>query len=159
MLQESVSREITMPNSTVSPQTVTIGAVGMKAAIIRDGVGGELTNILLDLGSSVSLVRQEMVARLNSVKIKTATLQVELLSASGQPMKILDDIQALVHMGELHIYHDFVIVNSLVAAVILGTGFLQQHSLVLDFTRTPVQFVQYRSMQVSSWTAALLLDI
>ena len=38
-------------------------------------------------------------------------------------MLILNHTQALVDIGVLHIYHDFVIVNSLVVPVILGTDF------------------------------------
>ena len=76
----------TSDHLTVNQQTVKIGVVGMIAAVIRGEVGGELTEIILDSGSSV-LVWQEMVAQLKSVKINTATLQVQLVTASGSPCR------------------------------------------------------------------------
>ena len=38
--------------------------------------------------------------------------------------------------------HNFIVVNSLVTPVILGTDFLQKHGLTLDFTADPVTVYQ-----------------
>ena len=41
-------------------------------------------------------------------------------------------------LDKLQVSHDFVIVHSLIAPVILGVDFLQKYNLVLDFTSNPV---------------------
>ena len=52
---------------------------------------------------------------------------------------ILDHIRAPIKLGELELVHEFVVVESLVAPVILGIDFLHNNALVLDFTETPVR--------------------
>ena len=72
-----------------------------------------------------------------------AALQVcpKLVTASGQPLSVVDHIAATVQIGQLKVRYNF-IVNSLVTPVILGTDFLQKHRLTLDFTADPVTVYQ-----------------
>ena len=51
---------------------------------------------------------------------------------------MVDHIQVPVQLGELEVLHNFVVVESLVAPIILGVDFLHDNGLVLDFTQTPV---------------------
>ena len=51
---------------------------------------------------------------------------------------MMDHIQVPVQLGELEVLHNFVVVESLVAPVILVIDFLHDNGLVLDFTQTPV---------------------
>ena len=53
-----------------------------------------------------------------------AALQVcpKLVTASGQPLSVVDHIAATVQIGQLKVRYNF-IVNSLVTPVILGTDF------------------------------------
>ena len=44
-------------------------------------------------------------------------------------------VQAPITVGK---HHHFIVVNDLVAPVILGTDFLRQNALVLDFTSQPL---------------------
>ena len=51
----------------------------------------------------------------------------------------MDYIKAAVTLGKLSTkYHDFVVVNKLVAPVILGMDFLQINGIVLDFVSRPI---------------------
>lgn len=50
----------------------------------------------------------------------------------------MEHIQAPIKLGEFELMHEFVVVKSLVAPVILGVDFLQENGLVLDFTQIPV---------------------
>ena len=97
--------------------------------------------MMLDSGSSVSLVKHELLGKIqDTVQIPSELKkQLQLVTASGEPLPICGHIQAPVSLGELHLSHDVLVVKSLVAPVILGTDFLKQHRLVLDFTRMPVQ--------------------
>ena len=56
------------------------------------------------------------------------------MTPSGEPLKALDYVRASV----VNVSHEFVVVNTLVAPVILGIDFLQRHQLILDFATTPV---------------------
>ena len=53
------------------------------------------------------------------------------MTASGDPLPILAQIQANVKLGELDIVHHFFVVENLIAPIILGTDFLNQ----LDFSK------------------------
>ena len=47
-------------------------------------------------------------------------------------------MKAAVQLGELSVFHEFVVVKTLVAPVILGIDFLHKHGLKLVFTHNPV---------------------
>ena len=80
------------------------------------------------------------------VRIK-ATKPLRLVTASGDPLPMLDHVSALVQVGELHVRHEFVVTESLVAPVILRVDFLHEHVLLLDFTKA---YVQVRHANVGS---------
>lgn len=102
-------------------------------------IGGVGVEVMLDSGSSVSLIRQEVLPRTHGiVKIVPAKPPVQLVTASGDHLPIVDHVQAPVQLGELAMIHNFVVVESLVSPVILGVDFLQENALVLDFGKTPV---------------------
>ena len=64
--------------------------------------------------------------------------QVRLITASGEPLQITACVQAPVRISQLNVIHQFLVVDKLVAPVILGLDFLQQHNLVLNFASRPV---------------------
>ncbi len=102
-------------------------------------IGGVGVEVMLDSGSSVSLIRQEVLPRTHGiVKIVPAKPPVQLVTASGDHLPIVDHVQAPVQLGELAMIHNFVVVESLVSPVILRVDFLQENALVLDFDKTPV---------------------
>ena len=95
--------------------------------------------IMLDSGSSVSLIRQEVLPKTQGIiKIVSVNPPVQLVTASGDHLPIVDHVKAPVQLGKLEIMHNFVVVESLVSPVILGVDFLQENALVLDFGKTPV---------------------
>ena len=75
---------------------------------------------------------------------------LRLVTASGDDFPNVDHIRAPVKLGELELVHEFVVVESLVAPVILGTVFLHGNALVLDFTATPVRVCNYHTPQVET---------
>ncbi len=94
--------------------------------------------MMVDSGSSVSIVRQELLDSFEGITKVRPAPQLQLVTASGEPLPNLDHIKAPVRIKHQSVLHNFVVVRSLVSPVILGTDFLQQHKLVLDFTTTPV---------------------
>ena len=125
----------------MSPQNiniVTVAAVRTKAAVIKGKVGGVATELMVDSGSSVSIVRKEVLDQSQGItKIRPAP-QLQLVTASGEPLQVLDHIMAPVRIGQQSVSHEFVVVNNLVTPAILGVDFLQRHKLVLDFATSPV---------------------
>jgi len=47
-------------------------------------------------------------------------------------------VKATVQLGKLIVSHEFVVVKTLVAPLILGIDFLHKHGLIPDFTHSPV---------------------
>ena len=94
--------------------------------------------MMLDSGSSLSLIQQDAVVQVQDVVSVQMAKSLRLVTASGDQLPILDYVQAPLHVSELRVIHEFVVVQSLVAPVILGVDFLQKHSLVLDFSKAPV---------------------
>ena len=101
-------------------------------------VGDTAAEIMLDSGSSVSLLRQELAQKATGVVRTQPRHKMRLVTAAGESLPILGYVKATVRLGTLEKLHDFVVMKDLITAVILGTDFLQLHGLVLDFTTTPV---------------------
>lgn len=99
--------------------------------------------MMLDSGSTVSLLLQDWLKRDEPTILHRDNSGnyngVRLETASGDPLPTLEQIQANVKLGELDIVHQFFVVDKLVSPIILGTDFLTQHALVLDFSEVPVR--------------------
>ena len=93
---------------------------------------------MLDSGSSISLAKRDILSKALYVRQTGVKRPVQLVTASGEQLPILEHIQAMVQLGELELPHNFVVVEKLVAPVILGVDFLHNNGLVLDFSQTPV---------------------
>ena len=106
--------------------------------MIKGKLGGVAVEFMLDSGSSVSLVQCDILKSVKNMTQVDTTKTLRLVTASGDTLSILRHIRTVVQLGELNIVHEFLVVNSLVTPVILGVDFLQENSLVLDFSQTPV---------------------
>ena len=112
----------------------------MHAASIVGKVGGISSEVMLDSGSSVSLLSQNIAQKLIGARPQPIP-QVQLQTASGDSLPIINYISVDVQLNTMDtaVYHNFIIVPNLIAPVILGIDFFQQHSLILDFTETTIQ--------------------
>ena len=115
-----------------------MAAVKCGATMIKGKLGGIVVEFMLDSGSSVSLVQCDILKSVKNMTQVDTTTTLWLVTASGDTLPILRHIRTVVQLGELNIVHEFLVVNSLVIPVILGVDFLQENSLVLDFSQTPV---------------------
>ena len=75
---------------------------------------------MLDSGSSVSLVQCNVLHGARNVIQITTARSVQLVTASGDKLPILQNVKASIQLGELNVIHKFVVVKTLVAPVILG---------------------------------------
>ena len=133
------------PLNTVSPSCyncdvskLIIAAVRSQGAVVKGKLGSKTTEIMMDSGSSISLVIEGLVKELPHDQNNALPQNIQLVSAAGDPIPVIGNITASIQVGNLTVYHPLVVVQSLIVPVILGMDFLQQHGLTLDFTTTPV---------------------
>ena len=127
----------------VEHETITVATIRKGASVVTGHVGGKAIEIMMDSGSSVSLLRQDVLQGLQAAEKPHNRYQgLELVTASGDPIPILGSTQVPVKIGNLQVLHDFIIVSKLVTPAIAGTDFLHKHGLTLDFTQVPVTVQQ-----------------
>ena len=109
--------------------------VKSEAATITGYVEGVATTMMLDLESSVSVLKRFAFKDIkiceNPAYFITATLR-----ASEDETPIRDYVSVAVQLNKERISHDFVVVDKLIVPVILGVNFLQGNGLTLDFSST-----------------------
>jgi len=117
---------------------ISVAIAKSQATIVKRQLGGITVDLMLDSGSSVSLVQCDILSNIQNIVDTPQTRPLCLVTASGDQLPILRHIRAKVQLGEFDVFHDFVVVEKLVTSVILGIDFLQQNGLILDFNQTPV---------------------
>ena len=103
-------------------------------------IGQHNLEIMMDSGSSISLLAQAYVEQMINIREKPLP-KVLLRTASGIPLPIVKYVTASVVIQNMQrmLQQDFFVVSDLIVPGILGLDFLQQHGLVLDFSNNVVQ--------------------
>ena len=140
-----VPQELTRPPSGVG-NMVVVAAVRSSAAVIKGRLAQKEVDMMVDSGSSISLI-EESVAKAYVTKTEAPPKGLQLVSAEGKEIPVVGCTTLPVCLADLIVNHKFVVVQSLISPIILGIDFLQWHSLVLDFTTSPVSIV---SKQIKS---------
>ena len=117
---------------------ITVAAVKSTATPIKGKLGGASVELMLDSGSSVSLIQIDALKGACNVVQVSSARQIQLVTVSGDRLPIIKHVKAPVQLDELCVIHEFIVVKTLVAPVILGIDFLQRNELILNFTQTPV---------------------
>ena len=145
-----VSEGAETPQEQLEPHNVTsvvVAAVHPNAATIWGMIGECKVEIMLDSGSSISLIQESKAAPFsNEHTISPSGLQ--LVSASGDNIPVLGCMTLPLCIGELQATYPLVVVKSLITPVILGLDFLQKHGIILDFTSSPVKIGSHYTTQV-----------
>ena len=126
------------PVSPAGARVVVVVTIRSKAATTQGKIGGMEVEIMLDSGLSVSLIQRTVLARAQGVVQWKNALPLQLVTASSDPLPIVEQVRAPIKLSELHLMHNFAVVENLVCPIIVGTDFLQEHGLVLDFTTPSV---------------------
>jgi len=127
--------------------------------MITGKVGDVFVEIMLDTGSAVSLLRHGEAKKMNIRPSLQECSSIQLVTALGESLSIVDCVDAPIQMTDTFMTtHQFLVVDSLIYPVILGTDFLYKHHLRLDFISSPVS-VQHNMSKIKSvlpmWDAAI----
>ena len=96
---------------------------------------GKRCNIMLDSGSSVSLVSSAFVNFLNLDK-NILPSSVKLISFSSNSIPIQGELRLKLEIASQESVHDFVVTDRLLETeFLLGIDFMQQHDIILDLGR------------------------
>ena len=93
---------------------------------------------MLDSGSTVSLLRQDCLNGMEGTQTIPSLPMLQLVTATGTSIPIVDYIEATVKIGNKEVRHKFIVVDSLITSAILGIDFMKKHRITLDFNTTPV---------------------
>ena len=129
-----------MSPEAVGPTTtaeVLITTIRPSAAVIKGELGTVAVDMMLDSGSSVSLVRKDIVDKSQRVRQITPR-EFHLVSAASERIPVVGHVSVPVQVCALGVEHPFVVVDTLIAPVIL-VDFIQGHGIILDFASSPVQ--------------------
>ena len=79
---------------------IIVAAVRAKAAIIVGEIGGIVVERMLDSGSTVSLIRQDIIKQLHpqSIAKLCGIPELQLITASGEPLQVIDHIKASIRL-------------------------------------------------------------
>ena len=132
---------------------VTTTKSKLATCILKGELCGVQVNIMLDSGSSVSLIRQDIARKITPVQVtkQSDSNKIKLVTASGAALPILQQVESRVSFDGLEspVSHSFLVVKSLISPVIVGVDFLQQQHLSLDFSYCPVR-VHHSSQEAAS---------
>ena len=110
----------------ISLDQITVAAVRSKIITICGQIGGSTQEVLLDSGSTVSLLRQDVLQQATGIERTEPKLDLHLVTAAGENLLIVDQVSIAVKLGNLERRHKFLVVKSLITPAIMGTDFLQK---------------------------------
>ena len=102
---------------------------------VKGSIGGHEINMLVDTGSGVTLIREDVWKQIHAKTL--GTLQPVLRSvvtASGEKLKLLGETNVKVTIGGVSGYHLVLVAQQLTQECLLGTDFLSQYGCVVDLS-------------------------
>eukprot|EP00731_Ephydatia_muelleri_P006421 Em0003g669a len=99
-----------------------------KVTIVNGKLEGNDVRIMLDSGSSVSLIDKGSVPKHCIVSGQMPQVQ----TADGHKLTVMGTVKAHLQLEQFSTEHGFLVTNSLITPVILGIDFLSKHKVRLD---------------------------
>ena len=105
-------------------------------AYVRGIVEGSDMHIMLDTGSSISFISENIRMSLPSLNRRPLKKDFVLSkSVTGQHLDTLGTVNIALRLGSLNLQHEVQVIRNVSQTIILGWDFLQQHFAVLDLGR------------------------
>uniref|UniRef100_A0A5S6PZG1 RNA-directed DNA polymerase n=2 Tax=Trichuris muris TaxID=70415 RepID=A0A5S6PZG1_TRIMR len=144
----------TVPNrylaSTTVDQYVRVSSPG-NICLIAACIENQRCDIMIDTGSSVSMLSTTFVQRLRRNAEIGSVPSMHLLNASGQPVDVKGTIVLRVTVGELSQPVKFVAVENLVAEAILGMDFLLENEVNVNLKMGNISSPRIGVVSLKSW--------
>eukprot|EP00731_Ephydatia_muelleri_P006112 Em0003g360a len=134
---ETVARAPAHPDGFLKPQEYITAAMTDKVTIVNGKLEGNDVRIMLDSGSSVSLIDKGSVPKQCIVSGQMPQLQ----TADGHKLTVMGTVKANLQLEQFSTEHGFLVTNSLITPVILGIDFLSKHKVRLDYSRDLYMYV------------------
>ena len=116
---------------------VVTAAIRSSKIVLRGIIGDREVEMMLDSGSTVSLIQERIATSLPAVK-QLALNELQLASAAGEPIPVVGHVVLPVQVGGVCAEHLMIVVRSLITQVMMGMDFLQKYGLAVYFTTMPV---------------------
>ena len=92
--------------------------------VTKRTINGVNMDIMLDSGSSVSLLHKDVASQMKEATSTSPSIRPQLVTASGDPLHIVDYIRGLMMFDKLKVVHNFIVVSELITQAILGVRLL-----------------------------------
>jgi len=110
-----------------------------KTFIIMVKINGQEVIVLLDSGCTMEAISPEMV-QIVGLKVHQLMEQIPIqLGTKESKSQINHGMKACIKIGTVENYHYFNVINIDRYDVIIGTVFMKQHGIVLDFEKDQVR--------------------
>ena len=105
-----------------------------NAALVVEGkLGDRCTWMLIDTGSAVSLVREDVWREAAEVPVDHLTQPARpIVAANGEMLDLLGQDKLQLQVGDLHVQFPVFIARELTQECLLGADFLKQHNCVIN---------------------------
>ena len=109
------------------------------AATIQGKIGHKTVEMILDSGSSVSVLCEDILKQVPQY-CRIPPRRIQFISAAGEHIPVIDHVSILVNRNDRQIEQPFVVVGALIVPVILGLDF--------DIFLSVLFFILYRYLSI-----------
>ena len=116
---------------TRQPKHRGLGNSAVESTLAVEGlVGSRVTRMLVDTGSAVTILREEVWKGAGSPPIEA--LHRPVVAANGEELRLLGQTRVTITLGEFKIDHQVLVARELTQGCLLGADFLTEHGCVVN---------------------------
>lgn len=113
------------------PKHRGLGNSAVESTLAVQGlVGSRVTCMLVDTGSAVTILREDVWKGAGSPPIET--LQRPVVAANGEELRLLGQTRVTITLGEFNIVHQVLVARELTQGCLLGADFLTEHGCIVN---------------------------
>lgn len=124
----------------------SLSVANETAVYVTGHIEGHETDMLLDTGSSVTLVHRRLFSRLGK-NLPIATFRDPIVSANGELLDIVGTCKLRISLGGVDVMHSVLVAGDITQDCLLGVDFLSANKFKIDF--------EHHRLEVKGNTVAL----